>query len=393
MGIFDGRFMNNLEKVSNAGFKVVYGESENSRNVQSIYKGYKTNIDRLQRQLYVFQRNIDIKERRLESLDRRIENAEMYIERLNSRGLMNQFSRRYKDEKGYIKYLKKQKKIASKQIKSEYKRIKLENKRIKQAKKELRKFEKYVNRFAKEHKYEIKFITYYKKNENKLKKVYNKEQITEIKNYIKRIREGKEGYKDITVQECLNQLKEATSLKYNKLGMKKRKIDKSKTAVFGFENQKDNKEEIQVGKKSKDNKKSNNFKDDLKGNTVFSHSNINREVLEYGFKKVGSKRTPEQLVFAIGLAEKMDAKTYKTIMMGIKEGQIPNSVREKSKNYYMKRGIDLIEKMITNDKKENLTNAEKMAKKVADVYTIYYEEWNKLNENQQSRYNQEREAI
>ena len=289
MGIFSNKFMNNLEKMAYAGFRIVYGSNDNSRNVQSIYKGYRSNLDKVQRKLDSFQRSIDVNQLKLNNIDIRIERAEMYIDRINSRGLMTQFSRRYRDEKKYIKYLKKQKRMINKKIREEYKSIKLENKKFKHAKKELREFEKYVNKFAKEHVDEIKFISYFKKNKIKLERIYSSEKISEIMEAIERMKVGEKGFEDISVKKYLNELKEdikKNSKIFSKSKNKNKKIRKVKSSGK-FQQERNN--EDQNLKESK--RKVINFKQRLKDKNNFAKDESGHK---YGKKDEKEKSKDEE---------------------------------------------------------------------------------------------------
>lgn len=400
----ESKFINNLENLSYVGFKVVDVKTNENKDAKSIYSGYESKLNRVQKQLDKFQRNIDIKERKIDTYENRIDSNKRILENMKSqKGFFVRFSSQYKITKKRIKRFEQLKDKTSKEIKEEYKNIKKSNKKYKEINKELNRFKKYVNKFAKEHKDEIKFITYYKKNKNKLEAVYSENQINKINKYIKRLIAGEKGYENMTVKECLSQMKEAIKSRYGLYGRVKKQIDNTKQVVFGPKDSEESKKETEVIKEVDREKeiekdalikaRNRKFRENLRNNAIFERSSINREAFSNTLRNHGILFSPEEVALALGFISMRDDYNIDKTFDAIKDGSIHKELTEKS-SVYAKKGLNMLEDMINGKYEKDTeflsTEAGRISKQLVKLYNKTYENQKQKDEKQPQKATGER---
>ena len=209
------KFMTDLEDLSYANIKIINEKTGKYIVLNEEYKEYKSNIQDIESDLNMLYKKLDKGEYEKHRIDRQISWIENDIENKKSKegfleGIIHW--RKYRDKNKRIKAMKARKKMISKETKFLYKQINDKHKQLNNAKKEFRGFEKYVINLAKKYSDEIKFVKYYEKNNEKLKEAYGENQMEEIEAYIQRIVNGEQGFENMSVKECMQQLKKAVKI-------------------------------------------------------------------------------------------------------------------------------------------------------------------------------------
>lgn len=330
-------FLRNLDKLSEAGFKVISGTSDQKQDVKAVYKGFSSRIEGLEDELMGLQSKLDAKETRAEKIENRIQRMKKSLARdREKKGLFVRFTKNYKMKKKVLQYLKGIKRQLPKEIKEVYRKIKMNHENNKEAQKDLKEFEKCVNKFARDHKDEIQFILYYKKHKAILYKAYSKEQIDSINHCIGLIQSGQEWAYKTSVWESLKQLKNAVkSEKRFHFGRVDRKVE----YTFGPAEE-DKKRRIQEAKAEQ--KRRDTFQGNLVSRGLSNSVIVNRQQLEYVTGETGL--TPEQHLLIAGVVD-AENKAPGDVIEAVENGTVAG-ITNHNADYYMNIGCDLLEKSI-----------------------------------------------